>query len=597
MISAQKEHLQSFFQGSMKYIIPFFQRPYVWTEENWETMWENVIETFDDYRTGKSSEHFIGTLIIKQRPAEKINESNYDLIDGQQRVTTISIFLKALANNCKGDEEFKKLQSKINELLVFEDSRGNEHIRIEHNRVDRKYFETIIYSDASTVFENPKDNLTKAFQYFNTKLKEFSDEDINDLKDILLHRVPVISMLLDKEDDEQEIFDTINSLGVKLTTAELLKNFVFKEKELQGEYEDKWFNVFEVDEETQALWNRDKTSGRVYRTNVEMLLYCFLLIETQKEVRLDKLFKEYKKWLAGKSIEEKKEFLVNLKAYAEIYAQFPSGEELNEIAFKEDKKRFFHLIEGLSISTIYPIILFLYKKVNDSNELGKCLSLIESYLVRRNICKYTTKNYNNLFLSMLQKLNDKEDSISYFEALKNMIYEFNDITNLFPSDSDLTKAFHNSILSNQNAREILYIISLFQKSNGLSDVNKLSSNSFSVEHIMPKKWEANWWADDFNEDDIAHRRVKLLTLGNLTLITKRLNSKLKNASWENKRDTLRMYSSLPITVEYLGVEDWKESTIESRAKDLSKLALEIWKKEGEKVAIQQNVPEIEGQHT
>lgn len=587
MISAQKEKLNSFFQGSMRYVVPFFQRPYVWDIENWDNLWESILETYNFYRQDENKEHFIGTLIIKQIPAKKINESNFDLIDGQQRITSISILLKAIELSIKKDDEFPELKSQLQNLLTFKDARGNLHHRIEHNKIDKPYFEEIIsigLKEDKTEFDieeylsNKSENLlVTSFQYFLKRTKDFNNEELSELKDVILHKVPVISMLLAKDDDEQEIFDTINSLGVKLTTSELLKNYIFKEKDIQSVYDKYWFDVFEADEEIRGFWNADKTSGRVYRTNTEILLYIFLIIETQKDIRLEKLFKEYKIWLKDKNLTEQKEFLVNLKEYAKIYFNFPSNSEINEISFLEYEKRFFHIIENLSITTVYPLIMFIYKNIKDNNEREKILSLLESYLVRRNISKMTTKNYNNLFLSILQKLIKKEDDISYLEYLKQIISEFDEITNKFPDNSDLKYAFNNSVLSNQNAREILYILSLKQINTGYNDRDKLSLKSYSIEHMMPKKWEENWKNKEFSNEEKWQRNFKLKTLGNLTITTGKLNSKLKNSTWDNKKEILKKFSSLPLTILYTDQTEWNEAEIEKRANDLLELSKEIWK--------------------
>lgn len=117
MISAQKEKLNSFFQGSMRYVVPFFQRPYVWDKENWDNLWESILETYRFYQQDENKEHFIGTLIIKQIPAKKINESNFDLIDGQQRITSISLLLKAIELSIKKDDEFPELKSQLQTYL------------------------------------------------------------------------------------------------------------------------------------------------------------------------------------------------------------------------------------------------------------------------------------------------------------------------------------------------------------------------------------------------------------------------------------------------------------------------------------------------
>ena len=221
--------------------------------------------------------------------------------------------------------------------------------------------------------------------------------------------------------------------------------------------------------------------------------------------------------------------------------------------------------------------MFIYKSIKDNNERKKILSLLESYLVRRNISKFTTKNYNNLFLSILQKLIKKEDSISYLDYLKQIIAEFEEITNKFPDNSDLKYALNNSILSNQNAREILFIISLKQINTGYNDRDKLSLKSYSTEHIMPKKWEENWKNKEFTDEEKWQRNFKLKTLGNLTITTGKLNSKLKNSSWNNKKEILKKFSSLPITISYIDIQEWNEIEIEKRADDLYKLSKEIWK--------------------
>ena len=230
----------------------------------------------------------------------------------------------------------------------------------------------------------------------------------------------------------------------------------------------------------------------------------------------------------------KKGFLGSLKIYSDIYYQIPAGEELNEFSYLEYEKRFFHVIENLSVTTVYPLILFLYKEISLRKDLSNYLYFLESYLVRRNICKLTTKNYNNLFISILQKLINIRDEKCFFtvEDFENIFYNFNDETNLFPDDALFVESFKQSILTNQNSKEILYCIALVQKNSGLNDVTKLSSSNFSVDHIMPKMWKEKWSFANMSEEAKSERNKLLLTLGNLTLITKKLNSKLKNDALE-----------------------------------------------------------------
>lgn len=580
-MNISKENLIKLFNtGTNQYLIPFFQRPYVWKKEDCETLYEDLIETREENKINPQKEHFIGTIITKNSLSSTQMTAQYDLVDGQQRMTTFSILIKALANSVDmSQENAQNLFENLNSTLFFKDAYGKIHYRIIHNRLDRKSFELIMQSDGRNdeILDNNNSRIIDTYLYFREKFRELTNEEILNLNFTLLHKFPAINMVLEQHDDEQEIFDTINSLGVKLTTSELLKNYIFNDAETKSLYKEYWEDIFEADEETVKFWNTKKTAGRVYRENIDVLLYCYLLIEKEKDVSLEHLFKDYKGWLSSKAFQEKKLFLETLKNYAEIYINLPSGTELNNMRFNDNEKRFFHVIENLNITTIYPLILFVYKNINDLVEREKCLALLESYLVRRAVCKLTTKNYNNLFISLIKQLKATDEVNSITEKLRTILYSYNEDTSKFPDNDEFKIGFANSVLINQHAKEILFVISLFQINTVLNDLTVLSSQAFSVEHMMPKQWKQNW-NNVSSTDEINHRNFKLLTLGNLTIITKNLNSKLRNSAWLNKRAILNEFSTLPITTKYTSFDNWNEINIEDRAKDLSSIAITIWKK-------------------
>ncbi|MFV8373186.1 DUF262 domain-containing protein [Flavobacterium sp. LB2P74] len=579
-MNISKESLIKLFNtGTNQYLIPFFQRPYVWKKEDCETLYEDLIETREENKVNPQKEHFIGTIITKNSLSSTQMTAQYDLVDGQQRMTTFSVLIKALANSVDmSQENAEHLFDNLNSTLFFKDAYGKIHYRIIHNRLDRKSFDLIMQSDGNNDedLETNDSKIVGTYLYFREKFNQLTNEEILNLNFTLLHKFPAINMVLELHDDEQEIFDTINSLGVKLTTSELLKNYIFNDAESKALYKEFWEDVFETDDDTVKFWNTKKTAGRVYRENIDVLLYCYLLIEKEKDVSLEHLFKDYKGWLSTKTFQEKKLFLETLKNYAEIYINLPSGTELNNMRFSDNEKRFFHVIENLNITTIYPLILFLYKNVSDLVEREKCLVLLESYLVRRAVCKLTTKNYNNLFISFIKQLKHTTGT-TVAEKLSDILFDYTEDGSRFPTDVEFKTGFANSNLSNQHAKEILFIITLFQINTVLNDLTALSSQAFSVEHMMPKQWKQNWNGVSTSEE-INHRNFKLLTLGNLTIITKNLNSKLRNSAWLNKKTILNQFSTLPITTKYTSLTDWNEVSIEDRATDLSLTALTIWKK-------------------
>jgi uncharacterized protein with ParB-like and HNH nuclease domain len=579
MLSANKEKLHSFFQGTNQYQIPFFQRSYVWKKDNWEELWDNILEEKDANERGEESEHFIGTIIIKQKLSKTLGINPFDLIDGQQRLTTICLLLKAIQDSLQNDAN----KNFINSLLIFADANGEKHIRLSHSKIDTKYFTQIVVSEDSNIalnFDIYEDNIVEklnriqqCYAYFRNKTKSLEQPELMSLIDIILQKLPVIHMALSKEDDIQQIFDTINSLGIKLTTAELLKNFLFATKKVEAYYEHYWEDVFEEDEDDVKFWNESKTSGRVPRTVVELFLHSFLTIKTEKLSKIETLFKEYKTYLKDFSDDDKIAFSKDLKEYAEIYRNFPNDINLKEFAFTDYEKRFFYLINKLDINTVMPLVLYIYKNISDESERKNIIETLESYLIRRTACRLTTKNYNNLFVSVMGEM--KKNNILTQNAFKSILLNYKDDTNVMPNDAQLEIAFGSSHLINKYAEGILFCITLYLNSHKYMDNNTLNNDNLSLEHIMPKKWRNHWnspkIADETTRDHI------LLTLGNLTVVKGQLNSSMRDAAWNKKQKSLQQYSTFKITTDYILTPHWKEDNIISRGTDLFNLAKQIWK--------------------
>ena len=218
------------------------------------------------------------------------------------------------------------------------------------------------------------------------------------------------------------------------------------------------------------------------------------------------------------------------------------------------------IIFGLATSTLIPYILYVLKNVDKQNQ-EEIYELIETYIMRRIVLKESTKDYNKIFRSLIaNQVQTKEDLKKHLLA---------DI----PNDERLKEGFHNYKLINNNTRGIIYFIESKNHKPEMS-TQLLGMGQYSLEHIMPKKWIENWEKPE-NEESRNH---KLLTLGNLAIITQSLNSKMKNNSWEIKSKDLKEYSSGITTLsEFLNIPVWNEEKIEERADYLLEKAKEVWK--------------------
>jgi uncharacterized protein with ParB-like and HNH nuclease domain len=261
-MDAGKRTINDIFNGNRILEIPFFQRSYVWGEEQWERLLEDM---YDVCSTNKT--YFLGSVILKQQPTNTTNKvgDRRIVIDGQQRLTTLNIFFKVLCLKTNKNNTFER----IFKLLTND-------IALRHNHNDIESFENIINLSALDKI-NKQDNVSDCYEYFNENM------DINKLNiNTILSKILFVGIDIDESEDEQQIFDTINSLGVKLTTAELLKNYFFSRDNILM-YDSYWKDVFELDDETKEYWDTEVTTGRIKRTFIDLFLFSYLQIKIESK--------------------------------------------------------------------------------------------------------------------------------------------------------------------------------------------------------------------------------------------------------------------------------------------------------------------------
>lgn len=559
-MEAGKRKIEDLFNKGRVLEVPFFQRSYVWKEENWERFINDmqIVSTSD-------REYFMGSIILKTQPvssAEDIGDWRI-IVDGQQRLTTIMLFFKALCRAQNNESLFKG---------TFY-NRGSRII-LKHSHNDIEIFEAIVEDKLTeSLAQNfGENNLLGCFKYFSQKTKELKDININRI----MNKLYFVGIDLGVEEDEQQIFDTINSLGVSLTTAELLKNELFKRAD-EELYKITWFEIFEKDEDSRSYWDQEVTAGRQRRVNTDLLLQSFLLIISNaqdKYLGLESLFSNFKSYIKDANID--KTSLVNsLIEYAKLYQENINpgilGQDIDRASRMD---RLNTVIFGLNTTTIVPYILYILKEVPAKEERDKIFSLLESYLVRRLICRETTKNYNNLFASLIR------NKVASYELFKEKIYNSEDPTNRFPDNSDLKTGLEESNLTNQQAKVVLYLVEKSIRDEKYS-TNLLPINDYSLEHIMPKKWRNNWGR--VNDDQARIRDNLLKKLGNLTIITMPLNGSIVDAKWDTKKHGrngkkgLEEYAKgIRIIDKYLKYDIWDESAIVSRGNELFEFSKDIW---------------------
>ncbi|MDK2063122.1 DUF262 domain-containing HNH endonuclease family protein [Aliarcobacter butzleri] len=568
-MDAGKRTINDIFNGNRILEIPFFQRAYVWNIPQWERLLEDMENV-----SLNNKPYFLGSVILKQQPTNTGNivGDKRTLIDGQQRLTTLSIFFKVLSLKSNDDYEFNRM-FKIRDLIA-----------IQHNHNDIDAFERVM-NLKDLEYLTDQDNITKAYSYFKEKMN-IEKLYINNI----LSKILFVGIDLSENEDEQQIFDTINSLGVRLTTAELLKNYFFNRDEISS-YNTYWKDIFEKNEETKNYWDTEITAGRSKREFIDMFFFSYLQIKIQeKELKVktedkiefskvENLFESYKKFIKEYLNNDNKSILEEIKEYALIFQKnFNFNIVENELTNNSGIERINAIIFGLDTTTLIPYILFVLKNVTEDDKKNELFEFLETYIMRRMIVHATTKNYNQLFTDRLinNKILSKEEFINYLNNQSETV-------NFLPTDTDLENCIKDIVLVNKQSAGILYFIESKIRNRNYQSTQLLGLNKYSLEHLMPKKWE-NHWDNSLSNEEKIHRNKKLLTLGNLTIITQSLNSTIRDANWENKKNgkgdkkgLIAYASGLETMSHYLSFDDWDEKAIEDRANFLLEKAKEIWK--------------------
>lgn len=586
--------------------IPFFQRAYVWNDDNWKDLLEDLLKT--------SGSHFLGSIILKRAKSITGTADKAIIIDGQQRLTTLSILIKALYDSI--DNKRAKLINDATEALFYtlKSSDSDYLLTINHSHNDRKQFEEVmgsvvdgeikspILSKLNEIKEDdPRLLIKRCYKFFYTQLMSISNEERINLWDNLFDKNNKILVVIDLDDNDQEqkIFDTINSSGVRLTSTDIIKNALYqklieltKDSDKIAEYYKRtWAETFEKDDSVVAYWNKEKSMGRLWRQNSELLLQTVAIIkgifDVDKKHTIQQLADLYKTEIEDYTEQQLYDFIEEITKYANIYKEhipdFNGKEnfEYNNTEIEAVEQRVLYILDKNDISTFNPYIIYIFNTYEGQDKvIIEKLREIEKYVMTYLITKKPTKNFNKDCTTFI---NDKTGN-----EIKNRLKDF--------TNAEL-KAGIVSKVSNKLGAEILFWIELKRRLAPKYDTKTLQFN-YQLEHIMPQKWETNWSNVDYvdeqgnilqkNDDNKSRRYEKVYSLGNMTLLNGRLNTSISNNNFQKKMEGngkkkgVIKYSSLSVTKDdlvesiYNKGKQWNEQVIHERENYLGNEVVELW---------------------
>jgi uncharacterized protein with ParB-like and HNH nuclease domain len=573
-MTPSKQKITTLLADGRVFYIPFYQRAYVWNEK----MWFRFIKDME-YISKNAEEYFFGSIILKDMGNEGEEWDRQIVIDGQQRLTTFALFMKVMG----------LLDPNIH-LFERRFMRDDNSLTIRHSLADKEAFEKIAsLKEREEIPNADNSNLLKAFNYFLTNV-DISKIDVNNI----MARTIFIIINLDNNENEHKIFDTINSLGVRLNTEELLKNHLFKESTLD-KYIEIWKPVFEADEKTLSYWKEEisvvssgkkSISDRFFYTLLQIIMHDprnNINSEERKEFRLmreESLFNNYQ-MVIDRGNWDRLDFAREIKSYAVLFRNIFVRKDIQKDpeSFKTPLKRILFIVFTLDVFSMLPYILYVLKNCHEEQEQNSIFSLLEAYIVRRLICNKISKNYSDLFTENLIG-----NQIKTYDALCKYLSAKKPSESLhMPYDIEVEKGFcNNTSLSSEKARAILYLLESKLRTREQTVLRPF--NDYSLEHLMPQKWQENWpmptGLSEIEQLKFKEERNKTInTLGNMTIITQGLNSAVSNYDWSNKlKQGLEDKCKGILTMETaLAKPNWNEDEIALRAIWLAEKANEVWK--------------------
>ncbi|HEU4831040.1 MAG TPA: DUF262 domain-containing protein, partial [Candidatus Saccharimonadales bacterium] len=513
-MQANPRTITALFEPTHRYVVPMFQRHYVWScDEHWEPLWNDIEEKLITRQQGKrTSPHFLGAVILDSaRRTSTKQVSRFILIDGQQRLTTFQILLTALrdAANSRYLPHVARAAERclLNPDVALMERPEEEQYKLWPTLVNRSAFCQIVTAGSPQRVRElfpiirlyrkrkpePREKLAEAYEFFFDKLKDIcstceSSEAANDLLitvlGVLRDDFTVVEIILGENDDSQEIFNSLNARGKPLSQSDLLRSYIFmraekNETDRDHLYENYWSH-FE-----NTWWDEETRRGSQTSSRLDTLTRTLLSSKLGSSIDVRRVHSSYTGWIENdapyKNLQDE---LHEFKTYG-VYFQQLNGKTDGPLSM------FGHRMQKWETTTVFPLAIYLAAETLLSpQELSEAFTLIESFVVRRAVCGLQNKEYNKFFIEVIARLRKASTTV---QALREILSASESETRRFPTDTEFASAWRTEPLYNRLKSGQLTLI--FRQLEAEMRSNRAEATPIpyvSVEHIMPQEWTESY---------------------------------------------------------------------------------------------------------
>lgn len=592
---------QLIFMQPQRLVVPLFQRPYVWNEENqWEPLWDDLARLAERLlKAGKSQPHFLGAVVLQQMPKQTGQMQERTIIDGQQRLTTLQVLLDALAGQLKLADAVQPAM-RIEALVRNADpfcSGPEDSFKVWPTNRDRPAFNEVMGANNPidyTKLVGRGERITGAHKFFSEQARVWLQSGgagevqkrASAIETAARELLQIVVIDLTADENAQEIFETLNARGAQLTPADLIKNFIFQRLQEEGANVEDAYASYWKEFET-GFWETEISVGRLRYPRSSLFLNHWLVANTGKEVVAREVFDGFKRYSDDAGL-PMLDLLKRIHAASSAYRRFIMAASSHD-APVDRLGLFAYRTSVLESEVVKPFILALLDPEQISvpeEQVFKALDVVESWMVRRMLVRATTKSYNQVIAELIGVLRNS-DRTKAGEIVEQFIVSQRSASRYWPDnvevEQELTSMQAYRRLGRGRLRMVLEAIEDDLRGwkgakKGLGG-ERVTRGKLAIEHIMPRKWQANWplmeGGRDVERDRLIHN------LGNLTLLTGKLNSKVSNGPWigeGGKRQGLEGHDVLMLNRELLKDKPdvWNEDGMRLRAERLIHLIEGIW---------------------
>lgn len=541
-----------------RFIIPVYQRPYSWKKDNCVQLMKDLKDVCE---YGYSS-HFFGSIVFVSQNDGICEE--HIIIDGQQRLTTVSLLLLAIRNYVNNNTDIVSglNPDKIATYLTDEYAENEKKLKLKLVQGDDDAYNKLI-QNKTPVADNC---ITANYEYFYSQIENMTSDEIVALYNAIA-KLDIVCISLEPAigDDPQLIFESMNSTGLDLEPSDKIRNYVLMG--MKAKDQDKFYKKY---------W--EPLENLVERKDITKFVRYYLDVKLRRNVAEKKLYTEFKLYRenSGLSMEA---ILSDVLKYAEYYRIIVSPTE-SKRSYADVLIR----INKLEVNTCIPLILDIINAEDEgqisTEDSTKAIEIIENYIVRREICGLETNQLNKVFVSLGAEIERdvEDDNVGYFDAFKREILKKSGKAR-FPNNHDFMDRFITYELYNAKSSMRKYILERLENSDSKEKVaveEQVADGTLTIEHVMPQTLTPEWKEALGDSWELVHSKY-LDTPGNLTLTA--YNSDYSNSPFEKKKNLPQkgfIYSKLSLNDYIKECEQWGEKEIIERANLLYKLAEKIW---------------------